>query len=315
MQGGAILPDAIVKMLQKGIEIPVKFLVNLINMKEMLTNAQKTLIGKGLQSGKGIVLKPTKRQIHGGFLGTLAAIGIPMAIELASKIFGSACKLLEKLGEKDCKLLEKLELACRFRRSLFYGNLPPSMVHGRGRDAERREKKEKDFCWGQQPIQPHPHFGSNSLSASKPKWKDIPLSNFDLLKWVEFLKIKNFKGIFSRDSKDHLHKTGSCIINLDDKIGNGTHWVATDIKGKNVFYFDSFAQPPPIEFVHYAKRIGKQIIFNSGHPIQELQSVRCGYYCLYFLNEIREKSFYDVLKVFSLNDPMKNERFIKIYFH
>ena len=89
MQGGAILPDAIVKMLQKGIEIPVKFLVNLINMKEMLTNAQKTLIGKGLKSGKGIVLKPTKRQIHGGFLGTLAAIGIPMAIELASKIFGS----------------------------------------------------------------------------------------------------------------------------------------------------------------------------------------------------------------------------------
>ena len=69
MQGGAILPDAIVKMLQKGIEIPVKFLVNLINMKEMLTNAQKTLIGKGLQSGKGIVLKPTKRQIHGGFFG------------------------------------------------------------------------------------------------------------------------------------------------------------------------------------------------------------------------------------------------------
>ena len=89
MQGGAILPDAIVKMLQKGIEVPVKFLVNLINMKEMLTNAQKTLIGKGLKSGKGIVLKPTKRQIHGGFLGTLAAIGIPMAIELASKIFGS----------------------------------------------------------------------------------------------------------------------------------------------------------------------------------------------------------------------------------
>ena len=98
MQGGAILPDAIVKMLQKGIEIPVKFLVNLINMKEMLTNAQKTLIGKGLQSGKGIVLKPTKRQIHGGFLGTLAAIGIPMAIELASKIFGSGLQTPRKAG-------------------------------------------------------------------------------------------------------------------------------------------------------------------------------------------------------------------------
>ena len=150
MQGGAILPDAIVKMLQKGIEIPVKFLVNLINMKEMLTNAQKTLIGKGLQSGKGIVLKPTKRQIHGGFLGTLAAIGIPMAIELASKNIWKRPTNSSKSWGKGCKLLEKLEWACRFRRSLFYGNLPPSMVHGRGRDAERREKdfREADFCWG-----------------------------------------------------------------------------------------------------------------------------------------------------------------------
>ena len=96
MQGGAVLPDAIVKMIQRGIEVPVKFLVNLINLKEMLTNAQKTLIGKGLQSGKGIVLKPTKRQIHGGLLGTLAAIGIPMAIELASKIFGKGLQVPRK---------------------------------------------------------------------------------------------------------------------------------------------------------------------------------------------------------------------------
>ena len=102
MYGGAaqatLLPDAIVKMLQRGIEVPVKFLVNLINLDEMLTKAQRTLIGKGLQSGKGIVLKPTIRQIHGGFLGTLAAIGIPMAIELASKIFGRGLQVPRKAG-------------------------------------------------------------------------------------------------------------------------------------------------------------------------------------------------------------------------
>ena len=98
MQGGTILPDSIVKMIQRGIEVPVKFLVNLINLKEMFTNAQKTLIGKGLQSGKGILLKPTKRQIHGGLLGTLAAIGIPMAIELASKIFGKGLHVPQKAG-------------------------------------------------------------------------------------------------------------------------------------------------------------------------------------------------------------------------
>ena len=312
MQGGMILPDAIVKMLQKGIEIPVKFLVNLINMKEMLTNAQKTLIGKGLKSGKGIVLKPTKRQIHGGFLGTLAAIGIPMAIELASKIFGSGLQTPRKAGGKGLQTPRKAGTGLQVSQKPFLWQPPPLLWYMEG--AGTRSEGKRTFVGGQKPIQPHPHLGSNSLKA-KPKWKDIPLSNFDLLKWVDFLKIKNFKGIFSRDSKDHLHKTGSCIINLDDKIGNGTHWVATDIKGKNVFYFDSFSMPPPIEFVHYAKKIKKKIIFNSGHPIQELQSVRCGYYCLYFLNEIREKTFYDVLSVFSLNDPMKNERFIKIYFH
>ena len=310
MQGGAVLPDAIVKMIQRGIEVPVKFLVNLINLKEMFTNAQKTLIGKGLQSGKGILLKPTKRQIHGGLLGTLAAIGIPMAIELASKIFGKGLQVPQKAG-MGLQVPQKAGTGLQVSQKPFLWQPPPFYGTWRGQGRGKGKKRKRTFAGRKQPIQPNPHLGSNSL---KPKWKDIPLSNFDLLKWVEFLKIKNFKGIFSRDSKDHLHRTGSCIINLDDEIGNGTHWVATDIKGKNVFYFDSFAQPPPIEFVHYAKRIGKEIFFNSGHPIQELQSVRCGYYCLYFLNEIRRKSFYDVLKVFSLNDPMKNERFIKIYF-
>ena len=173
------------------------------------------------------------------------------------------------------------------------------------------KKGKRTFAGEKQSIQPNSHLGNIAL---KPKWKDIPLSNADLLKWVKFLKIPNFKGIFSRDSKDHLHKTGSCIINLDDEIGNGTHWVATNIKGKNIFYFDSFSIPPPIEFLKYTKKIKKEIIFNAGQPIQDIKSVRCGYYCLYFLNEIRKKSFYDVLAVFSLNDPTKNERFIKIYF-
>ena len=320
MQGGAVLPDSIVKMIQRGIEVPVKFLVNLINLKEMFTNAQKTLIGKGLQSGKGIVLKPTKRQIHGGLLGTLAAIGIPMAIELASKIFGKGLQVPQKAG-MGLQVPQKAAAGLQVSQKPFFMATSPLLWYMEGAGQRQGKKRKRTFAGRKQPIQPNPHLGSNSLGVArdashpKPKWKDIPLSNFDLLKWVEFLKIKNFKGIFSRDSKDHLHKTGSCIINLDDEIGNGTHWVATDIKGKNVFYFDSFAQPPPIEFVHYAKRIGKEIFFNSGHPIQELQSVRCGYYCLYFLNEIRKKSFYDVLKVFSLNDPMKNERFIKIYFH
>ena len=146
MQGGMILPDAIVKMLQKGIEIPVKFLVNLINMKEMLTNAQKTLIGKGLKSGKGIVLKPTKRQIHGGFLGTLAAIGIPMAIELASKIFGSGLQTPRKAGGKGLQTPRKAGTGLQVSQKPFlwqpppfygtWGEAPASPWEGQGRGAK-----------------------------------------------------------------------------------------------------------------------------------------------------------------------------------
>ena len=151
MQGGAaqatLLPDAIVKMLQKGIEVPVKFLVNLINMKEMLTNAQKTLIGKGLQSGKGIVLKPTKRQIHGGFLGTLAAIGIPMAIELASKIFGSGLQTPRKAGGKGLQTPRKAGMGVgqglQVSQKPFLWQPPPfyGTWEGQGRGAKGKKGK------------------------------------------------------------------------------------------------------------------------------------------------------------------------------
>ena len=155
MQGGAILPDAIVKMLQKGIEIPVKFLVNLINMKEMLTNAQKTLIGKGLQSGKGIVLKPTKRQIHGGFLGTLAAIGIPMAIELASKIFGSGAgqglQVSSKAGGKGLQVSKKTGVGVgqglQVSQKPFLWQPPPFYGTWRG-EGRGRGKKGKGLLLG-----------------------------------------------------------------------------------------------------------------------------------------------------------------------
>ena len=143
MQGGAILPNAIVKMLQKGIEVPVKFLVNLINMKEMFTNAQKTLIGKGLQSGKGIVLKPTKRQIHGGLLGTLAAIGIPMAIELASKIFGKGLHVPQKAAAG----LQVSQKPFLWQPPPFYGTwgkAPAWKGQGRGRG-----KKGKGLLLGE----------------------------------------------------------------------------------------------------------------------------------------------------------------------
>ena len=57
------------------------------------TKAQINQINKAYKTGGRLVIKPTRRQIEGGFLGTLATIGIPMAISLVSKMFGSGLQV------------------------------------------------------------------------------------------------------------------------------------------------------------------------------------------------------------------------------
>ena len=63
------------------------------------------------------------------------------------------------------------------------------------------------------------------------------------MNWVDYLKIKNFKRVISRNEipKKVKNIPGQCfIINLDDTEGPGTHWVAVKITADFVNYFDSF---------------------------------------------------------------------------
>ena len=57
------------------------------------TKSQIDRIDKVFKTGGRLVIKPTRQQIEEGFLGTLASIGIPMAISLVSKIFGSGLQV------------------------------------------------------------------------------------------------------------------------------------------------------------------------------------------------------------------------------
>ena len=276
-----------------GFLIPQNKIDQLIKYKDWLTTKQKEQILSAVQSGGQVVINPTVKQ-RGGFLGSLlASIGIPLALEMGSKLFGKGLTLPRKAGHGLVTMPKP--------PPPFYGNW-----EGRG-----KKKRPRATSRGELPISKSSIDRSNSL---KPKWKDIPLSNFDLMDWVKYLKIPDFKGIFARDSPDHFHQTGCCIINLDDGVGKGTHWVASFIKSKVIYYFDSFSLPPPIEFVEYVRKLGLKYQYNCGYPIQNIYSVRCGYYCLYFLDNIWRKSFYDCLKVFDLKDTQKNEKFIKKYF-
>ena len=82
---------------------------------------------------------------------------------------------------------------------------------------------------GSRPFRPatKPSMEQSSSSRSVDiKFIDKPLSNFDLFNFVKHLKIKYFKGVFSRDKLPNMISKEYGIINLDDQIGAGTHWVA-----------------------------------------------------------------------------------------
>ena len=75
------------------ITIPRKFILMLPPFAKEFTKAQRDQINKVYKTGGRLVIKPTRRQVEGGFLGTLASIGIPMAISLVSKMFGSGLQV------------------------------------------------------------------------------------------------------------------------------------------------------------------------------------------------------------------------------
>ena len=63
-----------------------------------------------------MVIKPTRKQVEGGFLGTLASIGIPMAISLVSKLFSGKGLLVDKQQSSST-------------RNVY---VPPVQTHGEG---------------------------------------------------------------------------------------------------------------------------------------------------------------------------------------
>ena len=83
------------KIFGKGINIPIpkKFFPMLPMIENELTQSQIDQINRFSQTGGRLVIKPTRKQVEGGFLGALASIGIPIAIELVSKMFGKGLQV------------------------------------------------------------------------------------------------------------------------------------------------------------------------------------------------------------------------------
>lgn len=79
----------------------------------------------------------------------------------------------------------------------------------------------------------------------------------------------------------------SAIINLDDKDGPGTHWVAYRKRKNKVLYFDSFGNlKPPLELIEYFKPA--KINYNY-QRYQQFDTFICGHLCLKFLSNQLDK--------------------------
>ena len=319
-----------------GFLIPQNKIQKLIGNKHLLTNKQKQDILTALQSGGQVVVKPSKKQ-SGGLLGTmLASIGIPLALDMVKNLFGKGAAGgagAPRLGRPKGKGAPRIgrpkgkgvaagaaagapNLGTPFQRPPpIVGNWEQATSWGRGMGEKKSKKGEGLLLGSKSPFQQHPNsrgdivkLSKAKLSEAKPKFTNKPLSNFDLLQWVDFLKIPNFKGIFARDEvrpREH----SPCIINLDELENAGTHWVCCAPGQKFTWYFDSFGMGFPQEF-----KSSKPVIWNSSQ-YQNINSVLCGYYCLYFLHQWAQgKDFYDILKPLSLVDTAQNEEFIKEYF-
>jgi hypothetical protein len=143
------------------------------------------------------------------------------------------------------------------------------------------------------------------------------LTNFDLEKIAKNYDVKLI-GIYSKNELDNLQiENGNYIINLDDNIGS--HWTALNINKNKGIYFDSFGCVPPENVISFVKQKPNIKLGFNNSIIQDLQSEKCGFYCiafLLFLNRSKNKDIYkatnDFIELFKDN-TLENDEILKKY--
>ena len=267
-------------------QVPNKNLYMLAQMGDLLTKGQIGDLARAHKLGEDLLFKLTQRQVGSGIGTLLASIGIPMIIDAlkGGSIKGGAPRMGGPRSNGGA--------------AVRIGPMAPPPFIGtwetRGRGKKKKVKK------------PSPN--------QKPKFhKDIPMSNFDLLDWCKYLKIP-IKNVLSRDQTvPHQHKLALFIYNLEPHYMSGSHWVTTYVRDGTINYFDSFGMPPFQELVNHAKEKNLNLL-HQNRQIQNLYTTTCGYFCLYFLNEMHKGvDYFDLLQVFSF-DTEENEKFIENYF-
>jgi len=135
------------------------------------------------------------------------------------------------------------------------------------------------------------------------------LYNTDISKYLKILGIRH--EVVAKDNIPTRLPKGNyaIVINLDDSIGAGTHWVCLIQKtnSKNLLYYDSFGvEHPPQQVIDIENRRGI-VANNSQH--QDIESILCGYYCCRVIRRCLydNKTYANVMKEFKDKPHPHNE--------
>lgn len=109
------------------------------------------------------------------------------------------------------------------------------------------------------------------------KFINKPLSNYDLIEWIDKLGIEHFRGVFSRNNLPKRIESKECEI-----AWIVTHWVSNRHFNGVVEYFDSFSLLIPSPIQKYLSTSGKNSLFDRWDARTWLRSMAI---CLYYLND------------------------------
>ena len=94
-----------------------------------------------------------------------------------------------------------------------------------------------------------------------------PLTDYDITNLAKELKIKNFTGVFMRDTLLRVNDVECGVVNLDTSVGNCTYWACYYKNNlRKCYYLRSFGLDPPIELRKY--------LMNSGNTEGKYMSTR-----------------------------------------
>ena len=121
---------------------------------------------------------------------------------------------------------------------------------------------------------------------------DEGLTNIELLKYIDVLKVPKFRGVFMRDELPERSNPVECgIVNLSTHEQMGTHWVCYAKIHNNRIYFDSSGRKTPLEIQKYLKtaeefRNNIPAIWGSTDIVQRPKTKICGHMCLFVLTSL-----------------------------